>query len=78
MGTDLGCRDPSSFSTAILGSVTCINCRSIRLRKLRTFLASFFALRCFAADAFSLLFRNRTGTRFEVGSTNAVRDNTSK
>lgn len=37
------------------------------LHHARTFLASFFAFRCFAADAFSILFRNRTGTRFDFG-----------
>jgi len=35
-----------------------------------TFLASFLSLRCFAADAFSILWRNRTGVRFDFGSEN--------
>jgi hypothetical protein len=38
------------------------------LRNAPTFLAAFFALRCFAADAFSILFLNRTGTRLDFGS----------
>jgi len=33
-----------------------------------TFLASFFAFFCFAAEAFSILCLNRTGTRFDFGS----------
>jgi len=48
--------------------------RSPYLRDLCTFLASFFAFRCFAADAFSILFRNRTGTRFDLGSADTVSD----
>lgn len=39
---------------------------------MRAFLASFLFLRCFAAEAFSILFRNRTGTRFDLGSINAI------
>jgi hypothetical protein len=46
--------------------------RRVSLRGLHTFLASFLFLRCFAAPAFSILFRNRTGTRFDLGSVNAI------
>jgi hypothetical protein len=38
---------------------------------LSTFFASFFPLRCFAADAFWIEFRRRTGTRFDWGSAEA-------
>jgi hypothetical protein len=39
-----------------------------------TFFASFLAFFCFAADAFSILCRNRTGTRFDFGSGTGVSD----
>jgi hypothetical protein len=38
------------------------------LRHSGFFLASFLALRCFAADAFSILCRSRTGVRLDLGS----------
>jgi hypothetical protein len=38
-----------------------------------TFLACFLALRCFAAEDFSILFRRRTGTRFDLGSNSSFR-----
>ena len=37
-------------------------------RHRNTFLASFRCLRCFAALAFSILCRSRTGVRFDFGS----------
>jgi hypothetical protein len=45
-----------------------INVRSLDVRIMSTFFAIFFALRCLAADDFSILFLNRTGTRFDFGS----------
>lgn len=46
-----------------------INCLSaVAMRKYRTFFASFLAFFCLAADAFSILWRRRTGTRFDFGS----------
>lgn len=33
-----------------------------------TFFASFRSLRCLLAEAFSILWRKRTGTRFDLGS----------
>jgi hypothetical protein len=44
----------------------------VHLPGMRAFFASFLFLRCFAAEAFSILFRNRTGTRFDLGSVNAI------
>ena len=38
------------------------------LRGCHTFFSIFLFLRCFAADFFWILFRNRTGTRFDIGS----------
>jgi hypothetical protein len=38
-----------------------------------TCLACFLALRCFATEDFSILFRSRTGTRFDLGSNDSFR-----
>ena len=70
-GKGWGCPDPSSSLSAMSGP------RAISIgfswsRICCTFLASFFCLRCFAAEAFSILLRRRTGTRLDFGSVVAV------
>jgi len=54
----------------ILLNVSACAIKTERVGRWLTFLASFLSLRCFAADAFSILWRNRTGVRFDFGSEN--------
>ena len=56
-----------------VGSYVCQCVRNIVARSRCTFFASFLAFFCFAADAFSILCRRRTGTRLDFGSRIAVR-----
>ena len=67
-GIDWGCQDPSLVVSSILGSM--INeSDSVRADSFDdTFLATFLCFRCFAALAFSILCRNRTGVRLDLGS----------
>jgi hypothetical protein len=55
-----------------VGSYVRQHVSAIVARNSSTFFASFFAFFCFAADAFSILCRNRTGTRFDFGSRRCV------
>jgi hypothetical protein len=65
---------PGSFLTLDRhsGFYNMVSLRKMHRRMLHTFLASFFCLRCFAAECFSILLRSRTGTRFDLGSKTTV------
>jgi hypothetical protein len=55
-----------------VGSYTSQNVSAMIAQCFSTFFASFLAFFCFAAEAFSILCRNRTGTRFDFGSETIV------
>ena len=71
MGRGWGCRDLSSAESAIEDS-DCIDRVSVEYREtirvVHAFLASLRCFLCFAALAFSILWRSRTGVRLDLGS----------